>query len=217
MKTDKMSVGQRIVFQSIAKQVRNWIKDEGSILQMKGRSKAKRYRKEKYPLMEKKLHEEFLEKSTKGNSIKRWWFTFRGCAILGELYPGEEFTFSDHWFRRFSTRKGILLRRKTHKSQKDPADLKLSITQFHAKLLRERRRGTYQLQDLGNMDQTPLPFVMDDNKTYESKGAEEVWCVTGASGFNERQCTAQLTIFADGSVLPPLQSFQGQGKRIKTE
>ena len=66
-------------------------------------------------------------------------------------------------------------------------------------------------------DQTPLPFVMDDNKTYESKGAEEVWCVTGASGLDKRQCTAQLTIFADGSVLPPLLIFRGQGKRIKTE
>ena len=54
------------------KQVRDWIKDEGSILQMKGRSKAKCYRKEKYPLMEKKLHEEFLEKRTKGNSVKSW-------------------------------------------------------------------------------------------------------------------------------------------------
>ena len=91
------------------------------------------------------------------------------------------------------------------------------ITQFHAKLLRERRRGTYQLRDLGNMDQTPPPFVMDDNKTYESKGAKEVWCVTGASGLDKRQCTAQLTIFADGSVLPPLLIFRGQGKRIKTE
>ena len=67
------------------------------------------------------------------------------------------------------------------------------------------------------MDQTPLPFVMDDNKTYESKGAEEVWCVTGASGLDKRQCTAQLTIFADSSVLPPLLIFRGQGKRIKTE
>ena len=107
---DHLSIGR--------KQVRNWIKDEGSILQMKGRSKAKRYRKEKHPLMEKKLHEEFLENRAKGNSVKRWWFTYRGRAILDELYPGEEFAFSDHWFRRFSTREGIAAKENTQESKR---------------------------------------------------------------------------------------------------
>ena len=54
------------------------------------------------------------------------------------------------------------------------------------------------------MDQTPLSFVKDDNKTCDSTGTEEVWGATGSSGLDKRQCTAQLTIFVDGSVLPPL-------------
>lgn len=54
------------------------------------------------------------------------------------------------------------------------------------------------------MDQTPLPFVMDDNKTCDSTGTEEVWCATESSALDKRQCTAQLTIFVDSSVLPSL-------------
>ena len=48
------------------------------------------------------------------------------------------------------------------------------------------------------MDQTPLPFVRDDGKTYADKGSSEVWCVSGSSGLDTRQCIVQLTIFADG-------------------
>ena len=54
------------------------------------------------------------------------------------------------------------------------------------------------------MDQTPLPFVMDDNKTCDSTGTEEVCCATESSGLDKRQYTAQLTIFVDSSVLPSL-------------
>ena len=64
------------------------------------------------------------------------------------------------------------------------------------------------------MDQTPLPFVMDDNRTYEKTGASEVWIASGQSGLEKRQCTVQLTIFADGSALPALLIFRGKGLRI---
>ena len=48
------------------------------------------------------------------------------------------------------------------------------------------------------MDQTPLPFVLDDGKTYADKGSSETWCVSGSSGLDKRQFSVQLTIFADG-------------------
>ena len=57
------------------KQVRSLVKEEESILQINSRSKTKHCAKEKYPLMEKKLHKEFLELSKKGASGKRCWFT----------------------------------------------------------------------------------------------------------------------------------------------
>ena len=66
---------------------------------------------------------------------------------------------------------------------------------FHEASQAIRRRGVYQLKDLANMDQTPLPFVLDDGKTYDKTGVDEVWCASGASGLDKRQCTVQLTIY----------------------
>ena len=88
----------------------------------------------------------------------------------------EEFKFSDRWLHGFCRRHRISLRRKTHIAQKSPAELKNAIEMFHGKLLREGRRGTFSLVDIANMDQTPLPFVMDDGKTYNQTESKEIWC-----------------------------------------
>ena len=48
------------------------------------------------------------------------------------------------------------------------------------------------------MDQTPLLFVLDDNRTYDTVGAKEIWVRSGQSGLDKRQCTVQLTVFGDG-------------------
>ena len=116
---------------------------------------------------------------------------------------------------RFCRRYGVTLRRKTHTAQTDPKQLASAITKFHSKLLRVRRRGVYQTKDIANMDQTPLPFVLDDGKTYADKGSSEVWCVSGSSGLDKQQCFVQLTIFGDGVPdVRPLVIFCGKGLRI---
>ena len=92
--------------------------------------------------------------------------------------------------------------------------LRTAIEKFQAKSLQERKRGTFTLKDLGNMGKTSLNFVMDDNKTYEKTGPDEVWIASGQPGLEKRHCTVQLTIFADGSVLPPLLIFRGKEFQI---
>ena len=74
------------------------------------------------------------------------------------------------------------LRRKTHAAEKSPAALRTSVENFHAKFLRERKRGTFTLNDLSNMDQIPLSLVVDDNRTYEKTVADEVWIASDQSG-----------------------------------
>ena len=92
---------------------------------------------------------------------------------MSVLYPDDngEFKMSHRWFQGFCQRKGISLRRKTHAAQKSPNELRESIEQFHAKIIRQRKRGTYTL--IANMDQTPLPFDLDDNTTHDKKGTKE--------------------------------------------
>ena len=61
------------------------------------------------------------------------------------------------------------------------------------------------------MDQTPLPFSFTNGGTY----ADTVWVHGGASGLEKRQCTAQITVFADGEPrVKPLLIFRGKGERI---
>ena len=49
----------------------------------------------------------------------------------------ESFNMSTRWFTGFCRRNKILLRRKTHASQKAPKQLCNSISELHAKILRE--------------------------------------------------------------------------------
>ena len=72
------------------------------------------------------------------------------------------------------------------------------------------------MKDIANMDQTLLPFVMDDEKTYADKGSSEIWY--SGSGFEKRQWSVQLTIFADGKPrVKPLVIFRGKRLRIKNK
>lgn len=52
-------------------------------------------------------------------------------------------------------------------SQKTPSQRKPAVQKFHAKLLRERKRGTFALCDIANIDQKSLPFALD-NEQWES-------------------------------------------------
>ena len=64
----------------------------------------------------------------------------------------------------------------------------------------------------------PLPFVLDDNRTYDTVGAKEIWVCSGQSGLDKRQCTVQLTVFGDGVCrLRPTLIFWGKGLRISRE
>ena len=134
-------------------------------------------RKTRFPEEEKQLREEFLKMLSEGKVVKRWWFLARARQLIAE-----KFKFSNRWFYGFCRRHRISLRRKTYTAQKSPAELKNAIEMFHGKLLREQQRGIFSLADIANMDHTPLPFVMDDGKTYNQTGSKEIWSASGLSG-----------------------------------
>ena len=70
--------------------------------------------------------------------------------------------------------------------------------------------------DLAN--QTPLPFALDDGKTYDKKGEKKVWAQSGQSGLDKRQVTIQLTVFADGvDRVRSTVIFRGKSLRISAK
>ena len=179
------------------KQVRTWVAKEPSIRATKIKTRCERGIAAKFSDMEKHLHTEFLKLKKEGRSIKKWWFVTTGREVLKNCHPDAKFVFCDKWFRGFCNRKRISLRRKINASQKTPDQFVNAITKFHQKFLRERISGKFQLKDIANMDQTPLPFILDDNRTYDTVGAKEIWVRIGQSGLDKRQCTVQLTVFGD--------------------
>ena len=68
------------------------------------------------------------------------------------------------------------------------------------------------------MDQTPLPFVLEDGKTYDKEGVKEVWTQSGQSSLDKRRATVQLKVFADGVDRVRLTViFRGKGLRISAK
>ena len=75
--------------------------------------------------------------------------------------------------------------------------------------------GQFSVSTVANVDQTPLPFTFSGGEGYDVTGAKTVRHRGAASGLDKRQCTVQLTIFADGVPrVKPLLIFRGKGLRI---
>ena len=107
-------------------------------------------------------------------------------------------------------------------TKKPAADKREAVKQFH-RIIRAiaheerptRPVGRFTLQQIANVDQTPLPFSFTSGGTYADTGDKTVWVRSGISGLDKRQCTVQITLFADGEPrVKPLLIFRGKGKRI---
>ena len=96
-------------------------------------------------------------------------------------------------------------RRKTHTTQKKPAEAEIILRKFDKHLLRVKKRRKYELADIASMDQTESSFITDDKKTYDVTNSKDTWCKSGQSGLDKRHCGVQLTVFADG--ISPFSPF----------
>ena len=176
--------------------------------------------------MEDKLYEEYRSLQQQGVKVKGWWFKTRVKQLLQKTQVESEaesqFKFSNAWFSGFKRRYKISLRRPTNKAQHIPTDKRELIRKFHRKICQEAavgpqigKLGQFTSTSMANVDQTPLPFTFTNGSTYETKGAKTVWVQGGSSGLDKRQCTVQLTLFANGVPrVKPLVIFRGTGKRI---
>lgn len=126
---------------------------------------------------------------------------------------------------RFLCRWGITLRVTTNKAQKVPEDYQnqiISWLQFnrpnsqlrHAECETEgdlhpivsdqlHEVGRFSLQNVCNMDQTPLPFEYLSGRTYNMRGDKTVCAKATKSAGDKRQATRMLAVFAD--EVPPIQ------------
>ena len=199
------------------KTVLRWTQDDQKIEKAKKGSKHIQHnRRAMYPEVEAELYREYRQLRKRGLKVKGYWFKVRAKQLLAEKVPEASFLFSDGWFDAFKQRHRISLRRATNVSQKPADDKRGAIQGFHLTIREVAREGEikgplgqFLLHQVANMDQTPLPFCFSNGETYADTGDKTVWVRGGASGLEKRQCTAQLTVFADGQPhVKPLLIFR---------
>ena len=95
------------------------------------------------------------------------------------------------------------------------------IKEFHVKLRlflslrtkRDAKWGSISPYSRFNGDQLPLPFVCEQNETYEQVGTDRVWIRQMEEGMSKRFCTLQLCFRPEGSQPKPTIIFRGLGKK----
>ena len=143
------------------------------------------------------------------------------------IEKASKFKASNNWFHRFRKRYKISLRNRTNKKQKSAGDCRSTIQSFHRTLRRtlktQRQRlhgkittdakwGRWLPSNRYNVDQVPLPFVVDQGKTYAETGDKQIWISQPQSGLEKRQATLQLCIRGEGEqTIKPAIIFRGKG------
>jgi hypothetical protein len=81
-----------------------WIKDSAKIMQAASQDKTKRLKAAKritsrYPLAEKALYSEFLQRRSRGLRLSSFWVKAMGMKFVRDMYPetGIGFKASDNW------------------------------------------------------------------------------------------------------------------------
>lgn len=146
-----------------------------------------------------------------------------------EMCYGEEaavaFKGSDNWFQRFKKRHNISFRRRSNKKKDSADDGRATIQRIHRNVreaVRSRRRrnnsaldpkyGRWLPENRYNIDQVPLPFVIEQDKTYDIRGTKQVWVSQPSTGLDKRQATLQLCVRAGGEQnVKPAIVFRGKG------
>ena len=69
-----------------------------------------------------------------------------------------------------------------------------------------------------NVDQVPLPYVINQDRTCEESGSKQAWVFQPSSGLDRRQATLQLCIRASGEqIIKPAIVFRGKGNVVAIE
>lgn len=70
----------------------------------------------------------------------------------------------------------------------------------------------FELRDIHNVDETPIPFEYNEGLSFDPKGIPEVTVRTQSSGWSKRQATLIPVISADGEKhFKPMVIFRGKG------
>ena len=205
-----------------------WLKDQHTIMKdaasvhrklfIKGRKSTK------YVELYERLWKTFKDARARGIPVNFHWLWSKARVIQSVF--DEKQPIKKHVIVRFLQKYQIRMRakqrnKKKSKSQKVPELKKCIRTNFEDSSCDEKW-GNFKPDERINVDQSPLPFVVNSKKTYEfippGEGvSHNTWISQPGSGLDKRQCSLQVAFRYKGEQPRLAVIFRGKGKRITQE
>jgi len=130
------------------------------------------------------------------------------AASLSRAFREKDALSQYHCVRRFVIWHGLVHQMGTHVSQRDPRELQVVAEEF-MQLVCPMISGLSRDQDhIINMDQSPIPFTFDRQRTLELVGSRTVHI--RKSTCDTKRATLAITITASGKKLTPILVFKGE-------
>ena len=211
-------------------QISRWKDNREKIMKETADSHRKLHKKirksVKYQVLYAKLFEEFIRVRSKGHVVNFASLWAKARKIQRELDPSVEI--KNHVIVRFLQKYKIRMRAKQRNKKKPKVEKVPDLQKWHAtfreKCIRtgkglpgyDEKYGRFKPEERLNVDQSPLPFVVHGNRTYEfipeGQGSTHNTHISQpGSGLEKRQCTLQIVFRCKGKQPRLSIIFRGQG------
>ena len=149
-----------------------------------------------WPELEEALQQWVLDKRLNGIGISGTMIRLMAKKMAKEMPPENVagFTGSSSWLYRFMKRKKLVVRPKTRIAQRLPKEFEEHIVNFQRNMIEMRQANKYELQQIGNMDETPMNFDMPLSRTVDTVGNKCILIKT--TGNEKNHFTVVLACYA---------------------
>ena len=167
-----------------------------------------------FKLAEQRVMEDFKVIREKGLKVSHAWIASRMRKFIRQFYgdhKADSFKASKNWMAGFKARHKVSLRRRTNKKVVGSMEMLPILQNFHRQLkkdvgscrgrdggIKDQVWGRWLSEARYNVDEVPLPFIVDQDTTYETTGGNCNPRVTRSCNPRVRSDSPQVTIFAVG-------------------
>ena len=179
------------------------------------------------------LNMDFEEARRKGYKVDHNWLWVRAIKIKRMQEQDDEATIGSWCVAAFVKMFRIRSRAKQRTKNVSKEHSIPQLTAFHGRMRAQLIRvgyndryhskwGRFLPEERWNVDQSPLPFVVNSKRTYETENARgnkdhKVWIAQPGNGLEKRQASLQICIRPDGTPARLAIIFRGQGNITKVE
>ena len=160
------------------------------------------------------LFAELKEARGRGRGINFNWLWSKTQSIYRKQMKDETIVVRKHAITTFLRRYNVRMRSRQRNRKKSKEACREGLMKWHS-ITRERlirtgggsetydpKWGPFAPSQRFNVDQTPMPFVVDQKRTYEIIGPgqkhSKTWIGQPAAGLDKRQCTLQVCTRGNG-------------------